>query len=164
MRNRLFIRGALLLLAAAATATAMADDAVPVMLVHTQSGTGPLQVEVSGKTRITFAGNTMQISQASGESKLDIGDVNYMEFDMRTSSDENLCAPLTDDITLAVAGKTVKATSASGAEVEIRVYNMAGIATAGIRAKGEAEIDFSKLQSGVYIIVCGNKNIKYSNK
>ena len=63
-----------------------------------------------------------------------------------------------------MAGKTVKATSASGAEVEIRVYNMAGIAAAGIRAKGEAEIDFSKLQSGVYIIVCGNKNIKYSNK
>lgn len=161
MEKSSLIRGTFLLACATAISAHAASDN---MLVHINGSTTPIKVEVSAQTKITFDNNVMKISQTSGDTTLDIADIDHIVFDLQTSSTENIEASIDSDITFAVAGKLITATSASGAEISMHIYDTTGQHVATLAAPGNIDFDFSDRKAGVYIIICGGKTIKYLNR
>ena len=161
MEKSSFIRGAILLMCTTALSASAAGDN---MLVHINGSTAPVQVEISGQTKITFDNAVMKISQTSGDTTLDIADIDRMVFDLHTSSVDNIEASLDQDITFVVDGKHISATSASGSEITLHIYDTAGHNVATTVAPGNVEFDFSDRKAGVYIIICGDKTLKYLNR
>ena len=161
MEKSSLIRGTFLLACATAISAHAASDN---MLVHINGSTTPVKVEVSDQTKITFDNNVMKISQTSGDTTLDIADIDHIVFDLHTSSVENIEASLDQDITFVVYGKHISATSASGNEITLHIYDTAGHNVATTVAPENVEFDFSDRKAGVYIIICGDKTIKYLNR
>ena len=153
--------------------TAMACDfALPVcawaspdhMLVHVNGTDTPHSIEISADTRITFDNTTMHVAHPAGNLSLEIADIDRMVFDLATSSTEEIEATLDADITITAAGGHVTAISASGAPVALAVYDATGRRVISANGAGTASADLSACRQGVYIIVCGNKTIKYLNR
>ena len=142
-------------------ATMSADDQ---MLVHLNNASSPHKIEVSGKTKKKKKKNIMNVSQSSGTMSINIADIDRMVFDLQTSSADEIDTPLDGEISFAVTGRRVTATSTSGGEVTLRIYDTAGHTTASLSSPGTVEFDFSGMQPGVYIILCNGKTIKYLNK
>ena len=145
---------------AISSASAAGDN----MIVHINGSPTPMQVEISENTKITFDNSTMRISQTAGETVLDINDIDKMVFDLHTSSIENTSAAISDDVTFTVAGKHITATSASESHISLHIYDTAGRKVAEVSGRGAVEYDFTDTKSGVYIILCGDKTIKYLNR
>ena len=145
---------------AVGVAYAKPDD----VLLYVKGQGAPTTVALTPSTKITFDSNTLIASTSDGKISLDIADIDRIEFDLKTSSEEEIEAPLSEDITINIYGKNVSVSSASGANVDLKVYDTAGHQIANHVGEGNVEVDFNDKKAGVYIIVCGDKTIKYLNK
>ncbi|ROT07855.1 T9SS C-terminal target domain-containing protein, partial [Muribaculaceae bacterium Isolate-100 (HZI)] len=85
-------------------------------------------------------------------------------FDLHTSSIENTSVSLSDDISFTVAGTLITATSVSESHLSLHIYDTSGRKVAEVSGHGSTDYDFSGAKSGVYIILCGDKTIKYLNR
>lgn len=134
------------------------------VLLFVKGQEAPASVALTTSTKITFHNNTLTATTPDGYISLDIADIDRIEFDLRTSSDEQIDAPLSEDITFNITRKTVAVTSANGAAVNLKIYDTAGYLIANPAGNGSVEVDFNNIRPGVYIIICGDKTIKYLNK
>lgn len=134
------------------------------MLVHVNGSDTPHSIEISADTRITFDNTTMHVAHPAGNLSLEIADIDRMVFDLETSSTEEVEAALDADITITAAAGHVTAVSASGAQVSLVVYDATGRHVSSATGEGMADADMSGCRPGVYILVCGNKTIKYLNR
>lgn len=134
------------------------------MLVHVKSTDNPHSIEISDQTRITFDNTTMNISHPSGNLSMEIANIYRMEFDLQTTSTDDIETSLDSGITFKVTGHHIEAVSATGARINMDVYDSTGRHISSISGEGMVETDFFDYRQGVYIIVCGNKTIKYLNR
>lgn len=142
------------------TASATDDN----MLVHINGSSTPVQVEISENTKITFDNSTICIAQTAGETTIEVKDIDKIVFDLHTSSIENTSVSLSDDISFTVAGTLITATSVSESHLSLHIYDTSGRKVAEVSGHGSTDYDFSGAKSGVYIILCGDKTIKYLNR
>ncbi|WP_290067931.1 T9SS type A sorting domain-containing protein [Muribaculum intestinale] len=142
------------------TASAAGDN----MLVHINGSSTPLKVEISEKTKITFDNSTMCIAQTAGETAIDVNEIDRIVFDLHTSSIDDTSVSLSDDVTFTVAGTLITAKSVSESHLSLHIYDTSGRKVAEVSGHGSTDYDFSGAKSGVYIILCGYKTIKYLNR
>lgn len=134
------------------------------MLVHINGSSTPLKVEISEKTKITFDNSTMCIAQTAGETAIDVNEIDRIVFDLHTSSIDDTSVSLSDDVTFTVAGTLITAKSVSESHLSLHIYDTSGRKVAEVSGHGSTDYDFSGAKSGVYIILCGYKTIKYLNR
>lgn len=134
------------------------------LLVHVNGQETPTAIEITDQTKISFGNTTLDIKQPSGNLSIEIADIDRLTFDLETSSEDEIDMPLTDDVTFSVTGRHVTITSSSGTPLTLTVYDATGHCIESVSGTGCVETDFSDRRPGVYILVCGNKTIKYLNR
>ena len=148
-------------IAAVGVAFGSPDDIV----VQMSNGSASYKADLSKSPRITLQVSSMVINTAGEPAvSIPVRDIERMVFDLATSSIEEMESSLTEELTFVVERKKVRIISASGGDVELRVFDASGRQIDAVSASGEAEYDFSGMNTGVYIITSAGKSIKYLNK
>lgn len=123
-----------------------------------------LVFDATSGTSITFKGRTMTITTADGSTPILLDDVSEITFQLEAASDHDITAELAEGLVLTVKGRKVTATAAADTHVVLEAFTTAGIMAARAAAPGSAEIDFTDMPAGIYIIRCADKAIKFTNR
>lgn len=142
-------------LALGATLSAVADDKLVV------NGTDGSKTEhaISEIARIKFDGSRMLVTTTTGDKEYQIDAIARLTFDLVSTANAEIKASL-DDLTVEISGGILTVTSAKGAPVDIRLFNLQGHAVAAVKSDAAASFDLNTLTKGVYIVKANNKVIK----
>lgn len=110
-------------------------------------------------SKIKFAGDSMVVTTSAGEAAYQLSSIAKLTFDLVTTADAEIQASL-NDVNVTVAGGVLTVTSTDNAPVDMRVYNIQGVAVATVKGEGSALVDLNSLAKGVYIVKANNKTIK----
>ncbi len=146
--------------------TSVARSEVDKMVIHLNGGGEAKEFVISDKTKITFDGNSMSVSQDVGDSfMVSVADVDKISFDLQSSSVEEIETSLGDNVSVVVNGGCVTIGSTDGVSaVNYGAYSTSGQTVVSGVTDREVTIDFTAMQRGVYIIKANSKTIKFINK
>lgn len=155
------------LLGVAAAMTASAQTGTDKMVIHRTGGGEPAQIVISNQTKITFDSENMIVSQgdATDDFKIAFADVDKIDFDLNTSSVDDIEAALGDNVVVSVKNGVVVITPADNSvPVTYGVYSVNGLTVASGIADSETTVDFTTMPRGVYVIKANSKVVKFINK
>lgn len=114
---------------------------------------------LSDVKRIKFDGARMVVSTAQGDASYELGAISKLTFDLSTSANQEVAASL-GDLSVAVSGGVLTVNAKPDCAIDLRLYNMQGVAVSAVKGSGSASIDLNPLAKGVYIVKANKKTIK----
>lgn len=118
--------------------------------------------KVDNNSVITFDGNVMTVTHASGSDTHNLADVAKISFDGEFNSAQDITADM-GNLVFVVSHRVITVKSNCEASLTLNAYTTAGTLAASVSDKAEVSIDFAQLEKGIYIVTCGGKTIKFAN-
>jgi hypothetical protein len=132
-----------------------------IQIATAQSST-PQVFTITNDTKIVFDGDALVVKQSDGDSSFTLANITEITFDIEASSLETIESQLSEDVAIQIASGVVTVTSPSETPLNIAVYAINGRLIYQRQGVTSDVIDFTTMQSGVYIIKANNKVIKFT--
>lgn len=126
------------------------------LIIKTKSGS-TVSYSLSTRPRVTFDGTDLVLTAPDVEVKYPVDDIEEISFDTVTS----IQSVKSDNLAFTISGDVIAAQGmAKGDVITITTLDGKTLSTSASSESGEAQVDISTLNHGIYVVKAGNKSYK----